>query len=74
MPSHRKLAVDLSLSNNTIIKAYEQLTLEGYLKSEERRGLFVCALEHIDIKKNKASDVKLPAKSVLPERDKIKFN
>ena len=74
MPSHRKLAADLSLSNNTVIKAYEQLILEGYFRSEERRGLFVCELEHIDIKRNKTSAVKFPAKSVLPKIDKIKFN
>jgi GntR family transcriptional regulator/MocR family aminotransferase len=45
IPSHRKLAKELGVSNNTVVRAYEQLIHEGYVKNEHRRGLFVTALE-----------------------------
>lgn len=53
MPSHRSLASELSVSNNTVIRAYEQLVHEGYVKSEARKGLFVCELEQMGVLRSK---------------------
>ncbi|MCE0494093.1 MocR-like pyridoxine biosynthesis transcription factor PdxR [Vibrio salinus] len=39
--SSRKLAQDLSVSRNTILRVYEQLTEDGILVSVERKGYFV---------------------------------
>lgn len=41
LPSSRDLAAELGLSRNTVILAYQQLTEEGYITSQERRGHFV---------------------------------
>jgi GntR family transcriptional regulator / MocR family aminotransferase len=43
LPSSRELAEQLDIARNTVIHAYEQLTLEGYL-STTRRGTFVAAM------------------------------
>lgn len=43
MPSIRKLAEDLELSRTTIEAAYQQLCVEGYLKSKPQSGYFVAA-------------------------------
>jgi GntR family transcriptional regulator/MocR family aminotransferase len=40
LPSSRELAEQLNIARNTVIHAYEQLTMEGYL-SATRRGTFV---------------------------------
>ncbi|MED3550019.1 PLP-dependent aminotransferase family protein [Cytobacillus praedii] len=45
LPSKRKLAAHLSLSQNTIEAAYEQLIAEGYLLSIPRKGYYVCELD-----------------------------
>ncbi|RQW63752.1 PLP-dependent aminotransferase family protein [Vibrio viridaestus] len=39
--SSRKLAQDLNVSRNTILRVYEQLTEDGILVSVERKGYFV---------------------------------
>lgn len=49
LPSKRKLSSYLNVSQNTIQAAYEQLTEEGYIISQERKGFFVCAIENITI-------------------------
>lgn len=41
LPSQRNLANHLSLSRNTINTAYQQLVTEGYVRNEERKGLFI---------------------------------
>ncbi|WP_319532224.1 PLP-dependent aminotransferase family protein [uncultured Cohaesibacter sp.] len=38
LPPSRKLASTLGVGRNTVISAYEQLTLEGYLETDGRRG------------------------------------
>lgn len=45
LPSQRRLAKHLNVSRNTVDAAYQQLIAEGYVRSEERKGLFV-----VDIK------------------------
>lgn len=41
LPSTRKLAIELSLSRNTVIYAYEQLVTEGYIESRKGSGFYV---------------------------------
>ncbi|WP_454441094.1 MocR-like pyridoxine biosynthesis transcription factor PdxR [Vibrio bathopelagicus] len=41
LPSTRKLAVELSVSRNTVIYAYEQLVTEGYIESKKGSGFYV---------------------------------
>jgi len=41
LPSSRKMAQQLGVARNTVVLAYEQLIVEGYLESRERSGLFV---------------------------------
>src|SRR5262245_23900910 len=38
LPSSRMLALDLSISRNTVLNAYERLTIEGYLQSRSGGG------------------------------------
>lgn len=47
LPSKRKLSSYLQISQNTIQAAYDQLMEEGYLVSLERRGFFVCKIDHV---------------------------
>lgn len=41
LPSKRQLAQDNGISQNTVINAYDQLMVEGFIRAEERRGYFV---------------------------------
>lgn len=45
LPSIRQLADSLQVSRNTTLMAYEQLTAEGYIRGEGRKGFFVNKLE-----------------------------
>ncbi len=45
IPSSRQLATQLKVNRNTVVKALEILQLEGWLYSEERRGIFVSDLQ-----------------------------
>ena len=40
LPSKRGLSQHLQISVKTVENAYEQLLLEGYIRSEEKRGCF----------------------------------
>ena len=46
LPSKRALAQNLEVSKITVETAYNQLLSEGYLRSEEKVGYFVEAVEH----------------------------
>ncbi|WP_026692956.1 PLP-dependent aminotransferase family protein [Peribacillus kribbensis] len=48
MPSKRKLAEFLQVSQNTIEAAYDQLVAEGYLESIPRKGYYVMAYEELE--------------------------
>lgn len=52
MPATRKLALELSVSRNTVLGAYAQLSAEGYLESQIGSGYRVCALPVSLISKN----------------------
>src|SRR5437879_2376729 len=41
MPSSRKLADQLDVSRNTVVRAYETLMIEGYVESRPASGIFV---------------------------------
>ncbi|HOQ63517.1 MAG TPA: GntR family transcriptional regulator, partial [Clostridia bacterium] len=41
LPSRRSLSRHLGISEQTVNTAYELLKAEGFLRSEERRGVFV---------------------------------
>ena len=45
LPSKRALAAHLEISVVTVENAYDQLAAEGYIRSEEKRGYFVCPVE-----------------------------
>lgn len=45
LPSKRKLALANSISENTVTNAYEQLLVEGYIYSIERKGYYVSTIE-----------------------------
>ena len=45
LPSKRTLAQNLEVSKITVETAYNQLLAEGYIRSEEKRGYFVEAVE-----------------------------
>lgn len=47
LPSKRKLANHLGISQNTVQTAYEQLIEEGYVISIERKGYFVAKIDNI---------------------------
>ncbi len=47
LPSKRKLSTHLSISQNTIQAAYDQLIEEGYIHSSERKGFYVNKLNHL---------------------------
>lgn len=48
LPSKRKLAEYLSISQNTVEQAYDQLVAEGYIEAKPRRGYFVLASEDLE--------------------------
>ncbi|MEF1172386.1 PLP-dependent aminotransferase family protein [Vibrio sinaloensis] len=68
LPSTRKLALELSISRNTVIAAYEQLVAEGYLESRPGSGFFVAVElpEHYLNVKDRSP--KSPAPSACRER------
>jgi len=43
IPSGRHIADQLNVSRSTVVKALDILVAEGWLKSEERRGIFISA-------------------------------
>jgi len=41
LPSKRNMASDNGISVTTVVNAYNQLLMEGYIKSFEKKGYFV---------------------------------
>ncbi len=56
LPSKRRLAEHLNISQNTVQTAYQQLLDEGYLYSRERSGYFAAKLDHIILPINEIKD------------------
>lgn len=60
LPSKRKLASHLGLSQNTIQSAYSQLIEEGFVTSIEKKGYYVNRIDHltqVDVAKNSVTSV-----------------
>ena len=70
LPSHRVLAKELGVGNNTVIRAYEQLVLEGYVKNEKRLGLFVAEIERRLPFRKSVANVLTPQNKAVPQRKK----
>jgi len=70
LPSKRKLAKYLQMSQNTIEAAYEQLVAEGYIEGIPRKGYFVCEVEQT-FSNNKESIVYINEK---PYEDNADFD
>ncbi len=51
LPSIRSMMSICNVSKNTVIEAFYQLELEGYIRSEEKRGFYVNKLEHLVVSK-----------------------
>ena len=47
LPSKRDMAADNDLSITTVVNAYQQLLMEGYIISEEKKGYFVAGIEAV---------------------------
>ena len=69
LPSKRKLAAFLQISQNTIDTAYDQLTAEGYLEVIPRKGYFVMAYEDLEY----IAQVDVP-KQPIETREEILFH
>ncbi|WP_010648002.1 PLP-dependent aminotransferase family protein [Oceanobacillus massiliensis] len=61
LPSKRKLAEFLSISQNTVETAYDQLIAEGYVESLPRRGYFVMASGDLEYIQPNDKEMKKPA-------------
>lgn len=68
MPSIRKFSEDLGVSRTTVEGAYQQLCVEGYLKSEPKRGYFVLAGEQ------PPSHPRRPSLAPPPSRESFRYN
>lgn len=62
LPSKRKLATNLKISQITVETAYLQLLAEGYIESKERVGYFVLPYQSLDTNKSKKKRVELAEK------------
>ncbi|GIO24516.1 PLP-dependent aminotransferase family protein [Oceanobacillus sp. J11TS1] len=68
LPSKRKLANHLEVSQNTVETAFEQLVAEGYIASQPRKGFYVLAhgdLEFVEHPRKKEISRPEEASSVL---------
>ena len=61
LPSKRALSRHLEISVVTVENAYEQLMAEGYVRSEEKRGYFVCAVDQPPRIQNRTTEPREPA-------------
>ncbi|MGM9585012.1 MAG: PLP-dependent aminotransferase family protein [Faecousia sp.] len=61
LPSKRALAQNLEISKITVEAAYNQLLSEGYLRSEEKVGYFVEAVERPTVRNIQADTAPIPS-------------
>lgn len=74
LPSYRVLAKELGIGNNTVLKAYEQLVLEGYVKNENRKGLYVTKIDNSDWQVMPASKINKVVDSAEFKKKRSGFN
>jgi len=60
IPSVRSLASTLAINVNTVLRAYKELEIEGYIYSVQGKGYFVCE-----------SNTELKSKSIEEFREKV---
>jgi GntR family transcriptional regulator / MocR family aminotransferase len=60
MPSSRRLADQLDVSRNTVVRAYEWLTIEGYVEARPASGVFAAL---------RPPDLKQPSAPIFPPSD-----
>lgn len=70
LPSKRKLAEFLKISQNTVESAYAQLTAEGYVEALPRKGYFVMASEDLEY----VQAVNYTVNKAKKEQEKIKYH
>lgn len=66
LPSSRNLATDLGVSRGAVVRAYEQLVAEGYLRARTGRGTEVSALHATEGHRPPSTDRVMPATPGLP--------
>ena len=57
LPSKRDMAEDNGISLTTVMNAYQQLLMEGYLTSEEKKGYYVADIQAMDLVKDSPGDL-----------------
>ena len=72
LPSKRKLAQYLGISQNTIQTAYEQLCAEGYVESKPRKGMFVIRIDDnleynqmLEVNQNKSVQIEKELENII---------
>jgi GntR family transcriptional regulator / MocR family aminotransferase len=66
LPPTRVLATELAVSRTTIVTAFEQLVIEGYLESRVGSGTFVASTLPEEMLQVSAQDVPLLEKKRIP--------
>lgn len=66
LPASRGLADDLGVSRGVVVRAYEQLVAEGYLRSHQGRGTVVGEVHAATGSEAPSTDLVLPASPGLP--------
>lgn len=66
LPASRTLAADLQVSRGVVVRAYEQLVAEGYLRAHVGRGTVVGELPGVTAPAVPSTDRVLPASPGLP--------
>lgn len=67
LPSKRKLAAELKISQNTVAAAYDQLLAEGYIYSRPKSGFYVANLTDLPVvheKESRPAAVSVPSEPV----------
>lgn len=73
LPSKRKLASYLNISQNTVETAYNQLVAEGYIEAVSRKGYFVCLVEP-NIELQEKADRKVFVEKTLSDDEQYTYN
>ncbi|WP_335743557.1 PLP-dependent aminotransferase family protein [Salicibibacter kimchii] len=74
LPSKRKLAQHLDVSQLTVESAYDQLKAEGYIQSKPRKGLFVQKVEYDILPNQNAPQFHTTESSQISEQIKYDFH
>lgn len=70
LPSTRRLAADLGVSRNTVIRAYEQLVSEGFLASRSGDGTRVCEIKSVAVTARRSTRGRAGIRPAEPARHK----